>query len=254
MFPKAKWSNCSNVKGLPSAQIPTRQPALIETIYKLDLPQTSDDLIDTALFLMRETASELSISDEAVGRERGVVLSEKQTRNSAGLRRIENLLQFGLPDAPYGNRLPIGTEEVLKTAPASRIKDFYRRYYRPENATMVVVGDFDVDAMEAKIKAKFSDWKPVGAQPVRRWIAEPSTPSRAFAVGTFSDPAVSTEIEMAIFKPFTRKDDSIAERKQTLLETLAAGIMRKRFQKLSLAEDAKIRSGSIEIGSAIRSY
>lgn len=218
------------------------------TIYMLELPKTNDDLVDTALFLMRETAGELTISEQAVDRERGVVLSEKQTRNSPGLRRIENLLQFALPDAPFGNRLPIGTEEVLKTAPAARIKDFYQRYYRPENVTLVVVGDFDVDAMEKKVKAKFADWKGKGTagMPMNRGKLNPDRP---FSVGSFSDPALSTEVELAIFKPYERKDDSIAERKQELLQGLASGIMGTRFQKLSLATDTKIRGGSVEIGS-----
>ena len=47
-----------------------------ETIYKLDLPKVDDKTVDTGLFLMRETAGELTISQDAVERERGVVLSE----------------------------------------------------------------------------------------------------------------------------------------------------------------------------------
>jgi zinc protease len=59
-------------------------------------------------------------------------------------------------------RLPIGKTEILKTAPAQKIRDFYQAWYRPENAVVVAVGDFDVDAMEAKIKARFGDWKGQG--------------------------------------------------------------------------------------------
>ena len=101
------------------------------TTYKLDLPNVDQDTLDTSFFLMRETASELTIAADAVDRERGVVLSEQQTRNSFGLRRIKKQLQVLLPDMPFGNRLPIGTTEVLKNAPAERIQNFYRRYYRP---------------------------------------------------------------------------------------------------------------------------
>lgn len=217
------------------------------TTYLLELPKTNDDLVDTALFLMRETGSELTITDAAVDRERGVVLSEKQTRNSPGLRRIEQLLQFALPDAPFGNRLPIGTEEVLKTAPAARIKDFYRRYYRPENATLVIVGDFDVDAMEAKIKAKFGDWAGKGAAGAAMDRGK-FDPGRPFSVGSFSDPALPTEIALSIYRPYVRKDDSVAERKLDLLHDIASAIMGKRFQKLSLEANAKIRTGSVSIG------
>jgi zinc protease len=218
-----------------------------ETVYQLDLPETDDKTVDTALFLMRETAGELTITQGAVDRERGVVLSEKQTRNSPGLRRIESLFKFALPDTPIGDRFPIGTEEVLKNAPATRIASFYRRYYRPENTTLVVTGDFDVDAMEAKIKGKFSDWKDVGpaGAPFNRGKVDPA---RAFSVGTFSDPAASVEIELANMRPFVREDDTIAKRKADLVKYLISAIMGQRFQKLSLNTDAKIRGGSVSFG------
>jgi zinc protease len=215
-----------------------------ETVYQLDLPETDEKTVDTGLFLLRETASELTISQEAVDRERGVVLSEMQTRNTPQLRRFANMMKFALPDTPIGDRMPIGTAEVLKTAPASRIKSFYQRYYRPENTTLVAVGDFDVDAIEAKIKAKFADWKGVGpaGAPINRGKIDVTKP---FAVGNFSDPATSTEIELAIIKPYVRRDDTLAVSDEALRKNLISGIMGQRFQKLAVAADAKIRGGSV---------
>ena len=215
-----------------------------ETVYKLDLPEVDDKTVDTGLFLMRETGGELTIAQGAVDRERGVVLSEKQTRNSPGLRRIENLLKFALPDTPIGDRFPIGTEEVLKTAPAARIKSFYQRYYRPENTTLVVVGDFDVAAMEAKIKTKFGGWKGVGpaGAPLNRGKIDPTRP---FSIGTFNDPAMSTEIELAIIRPYVRKDDTVSLSNDLIQKSLISAIIGQRFQKLSLATDAKIRGGGV---------
>src|SRR3546814_16742532 len=61
------------------------------------------------------------------------------------------------------DRIPVGTEEVIRTAPAARIRDLYDRYYRPERATLVMVGDFDPAAVEAKIRARFSGWQGRGA-------------------------------------------------------------------------------------------
>lgn len=217
-----------------------------ETVYELDLPRTDTDTVDTSLFLMRETASELTISDEAVERERGVVDSERQFRNTASLRYIESLLKFALPDAPFGNRLPIGTENVLKTAPASAIRNLYERYYRPENTTLVMVGDFDVNAIEAKIKQTFGDWQGVGepGAPLDRGTVGPAQ----IKIGSFSDPAVNEEVQLTILSPYERTDDSIDTVKTKLLENLASSIMGQRFQKLSLVQDAKINGGRLVIG------
>ena len=46
----------------------------------LDLPRSDPALLDTALMLMRETASELTFSPSAVDRERGVVQAEMRDR------------------------------------------------------------------------------------------------------------------------------------------------------------------------------
>lgn len=42
----------------------------------------------------------------------------------------------------YANRQPIGLEKVIKNVTASRVKDFYYRWYRPEHMAIVAVGDF----------------------------------------------------------------------------------------------------------------
>jgi zinc protease len=217
-----------------------------ETVYKLDLPKTDETTVDTAVMLMREVGGNLTIAPEAVDRERGVVISEKQFRNSPQLRQYENLFQFGLPDAPFGKRFPIGTEEVLKTAPAARIKDFYQRYYRPENTTLVFVGDFDVKAIETKIKTKFSDWKGVGPAGAAMNVGK-IDPARKLAVGTFSDPTITNSINVAITRPYVREDNSIATYQKSYVEAIVSGIISKRFDKLSQAADAKIVNGGIQI-------
>ncbi|MGC1269244.1 MAG: insulinase family protein, partial [Croceibacterium sp.] len=79
------------------------------TLYKLDLPRNSPALLDTALMLMRETASELTFSPAAVEREKGVVLSERRVRDTYALKNTVDQLQFEYPDARFTRRLPIGT-------------------------------------------------------------------------------------------------------------------------------------------------
>ena len=78
-------------------------------------------LLDTALMLMRETASELAFSPEAVARERGVVLAEMRDRNSWQLRNLEDQFAFLNPGAHYTRRLPIGTAETLGGATADSL-------------------------------------------------------------------------------------------------------------------------------------
>lgn len=214
-----------------------------QTIYQLDLPATNDETVDTALMLMRETASNLTISPEAVDRERGVIQSERQLRNSAGLRSAVAQLAMQLPSTRVSQRLPIGTVDVVNTAPASRIKDFYYRFYRPENTALVLVGDFDMDAMEAKIKAQFADWKATGPKgsPMDYGTIDPATP---LTVGSFSDPSIQTVAIFQSAKPYAIDPNSVEANLEPLQLAVASKIMADRFQKISLKSDAEILGGA----------
>lgn len=213
------------------------------TEYKLDLPNASDDLVDTGLMLMRETASELIISAAAVERERGVILSERRARDTFQLRNVLASIGFYFPDMLVKDRFPIGTEEVLKTAPPQRIRDFYEAYYRPERATLVLVGDFDVAAMEAKIRARFADWQGKGANGADPVIGKPD-PARAAAADIYVDPAIGDGVALTRFRPWQFEADTRARRIRTLAESLGSAILNRRFQKLALAEDSPIQGAS----------
>jgi zinc protease len=149
-----------------------------QTVYKLDLPKTDDDTVDTSLKLLREAASNLTLAQAAVDRERGVVLSEERASDSPSFRVFKDRLGFELPGQRMPTRLPIGQVEVVQKAQASLIADFYHHYYRPERAVLVAVGDFDPAAMEAKIRSQFGDWKavgPAGAEPNLGKVADRKT-------------------------------------------------------------------------------
>lgn len=213
-----------------------------QTIYQLDLPNASDDLVDTGLMLMRETASELKIDPEAVNRERGIILSERRARDTYQLRNIVDQFAFTMPNMHVADRLPVGIEEVIRTAPATRIRDLYDRYYRPERATLVMVGDFDPAAVEAKIKARFADWKgrgPAGADPDIGNIDY----QRATAADDFVDPAIQDAVTLTAFKLWTEEADTKAKRARTLAEDVGEGIVSRRLAKIALNEDSPILVG-----------
>jgi zinc protease len=133
-----------------------------QTVYMLDLPETDTATVDTALFLLREVAGEATFAPGAIDSERGIVLSEERTRATPQLRTAEDELAYLLKGDVLPTRLPIGLTDIIKTAPRERFAALYDAYYRPERATLIAVGDFDVDAMEAKIRAQFGTWKARG--------------------------------------------------------------------------------------------
>ena len=214
------------------------------TTYLLDLPATDQARIDTALFLMREVASEIVFDPAAVQRERGVIEGERRARDSYQLRYFTDLLNFQAPNTLYGKRLPIGTSPVIATAPAARLASLYRRYYRPELATLVIVGDVDPAALEAQVKAKFGDWRGVGP-------AGPKLPrgsvdlARPAAFGSFVDKAMPNTASLAIYRPYEDPADTVADRNRKIVQSIVVAMFNRRLERLVSAPGSVVLGGSM---------
>ena len=201
-----------------------------ETVYKLDLPKTDDDTVDTSLKLLREAASNLTLAQSAVDRERGVVLSEERASDSPAYQVFKSRLAFQLPGQLMPTRQPIGKVDVLQSAQASLIADFYHHYYRPERAVLVAVGDFDPAAMEAKIRSQFGDWKavgPVGPEPNLGKVAERKTEAKVAV-----QPGTSLNLQVSWVRPPDLRPDSLAKRRSDIIEQLGFNVLNRRLSAL----------------------
>ncbi|WP_372786411.1 M16 family metallopeptidase [Phenylobacterium sp.] len=201
-----------------------------QTIYKLDLPKTDEDTVDTSLKLLREAASELTIAPASVDRERGVVLSEERASDSPAYRVYKSRLEYLLAGQRMPTREPIGHVDVLQKAPAGLIADFYHHYYRPERAVLVAVGDFDPAAMEAKIKARFGDWKadgPAGPEPDLGKIKPRKTEAKLVV-----EPGAALTMQVTWVRPPDLRPDRLAKRRADLIEQLGFAVMNRRLSAL----------------------
>ena len=210
------------------------------TQYMLDLPRSDGDLLNTALMLMRETVSELSFSEDAVEREKGVILSERRVRNNYSLKNVIDGLEFAYPGSLASSRLPIGTVEALEAADAASLRAFWEREYVPASTVLVIVGDFDTAMVESKIKEHFASWEaaPSPDQP----DAGPVDPDFAGETDIYLDPALPESLVLMRHAPYRDRPDTIAERQQGLLRTVGARILGRRLQRLRRSEDPPFRS------------
>lgn len=146
------------------------------TVYRLDLPNVDAGQQATALRWLRDVAGEIRFEPEAVNRERGVVLAERDVRGEPMAVVREAVQSFRGPGLRTARRSPIGDLQVLKTITPSALQNFYARWYRPEHAVLVVVGDIpaeQLDALEAEISRVFGDWRGEGARPQRERLPGP---------------------------------------------------------------------------------
>ncbi|MEM0970670.1 MAG: insulinase family protein, partial [Verrucomicrobiota bacterium] len=83
-----------------------------ETVYKLELPNTEDSTLEEGFQLLRDYADGLLFGEEEIEKERGVILSEKRSRDSADWRSFVDWMDYALAGNLLSVRMPIGTEEV----------------------------------------------------------------------------------------------------------------------------------------------
>lgn len=216
------------------------------TTYKLDLPRNDPALLDTALMLMRETASELTLSPEAIDRERGVILAERRDRSGYALEELVDRLDFLTPGALHTQRLPIGLPEVLERATDTDLRGFYAREYVPANAVLVVVGDYPVEAVESAIKRHFADWRPAPL-PTEPDIG-PIDLARSGETDIFLDPALSEMVTISRLAPWKDLPDSIAARRDNLVRSLGYDIVNRRLARLAAQDDPPFRSAGFGTG------
>jgi zinc protease len=198
-----------------------------QTIYQLDLPNTEDATVDESLFILRQMLGEATLAADAIDRERGIVLSEERTRATPQLRSLMAQLEFMMPGQLVPQRLPIGSTSVLANAPRDRFVEFYEAYYRPDRATVVVVGDFDVDAMEAKVVSTFGDWAakgPDGAEPDLGTVQP-----RGREAGLYVEAGLSPSIQIAWLSPPDLRPDSQARRREATIRNLGLAVLNRRL-------------------------
>lgn len=229
-------------KGLAFGADTNAQTGYDHTRYKLDLPNNSEDLLDTALMLMRETAGELTFAPEAVDRERGVMLAEKRDRNNFAYRNGRDGLEFAYPGSRLSRNEIAGTVEDLENATSERLRAFWMREYVPAATTLIVVGDFDPAMVEAKIRAEFSDWQREGA--VDQADFGPVDPARAGLTDIYLDPSLPEIVDFSRHGAYVDEPDTIARRKENTLRSIGYGIIARRIARIARSEDPPFRGAA----------
>ena len=157
------------------------------TEYKLDLNDSDAKKLDTAFRWVRDIADGDTLDEAAVERERGVILSEREARLSPAQQVRMAGDAFREKGLRSPTRVPIGTVESVQAMTSARLRAFYDRWYRPENAVVVVVGDDTPDDLEKRVKDAFSSWTGKGLKPTRPPRNKPD-PNRGLDVLTTSEP------------------------------------------------------------------
>ena len=210
-----------------------------QTYYMLNnIPVIRESIIDSCLLVMHDYSHFVTCDPAEIDAERGVILEEKRQRSDASWRMYEKSLPYLFGDTHYARRTLIGGEEQLKTFKYESLTNFYKKWYQPDMQAVIVVGDVDVDAVEAKIKSIFSD---IPAPEVPTVKDEPKIPGNAEPiVGIITDPEASNSRIDIYWKgepiPFQLKNTDVAFMNDIILNYISL-IMRERISDITSQPD-----------------
>jgi len=139
-----------------------------QTVYNIsNVPTERQAALDSCLLILHDWACALTLDPKEIDKERGVINEEWRLRTSASSRMFERNLPALYPGSKYGVRYPIGLMSVINNFKPQELRDYYEKWYHPQNQGIIVVGDVDVDYIEGQIKTLFGGIKnPENAAPI----------------------------------------------------------------------------------------
>ena len=128
------------------------------TVYLVkNVPCVRQSALDSCLLILKDWSNGLSLTDKDIDEERGVIHQEWRTETDAQERMNTRQMANIFPGSKYGTRQIIGLMDIIDNFPYQALRDYYNKWYRPDNQALVIVGDVDVDYTEAKIREMFKD-------------------------------------------------------------------------------------------------
>ena len=222
-----------------------------ETVYDVLLPGGDRKNLEDGLKVMKDYAQGALLLEEEVQREKNIILAERRDRDSADYRTFEAILAFELPDMLFAKRLPIGTEEVIRSVNRNILKDYYDTWYRPDRMILVMVGDFETDMAKDMVKLWFSGITartPAPSEPDPGTIGHKGT--KAFY--HYEKESGKTEISLEKLTRVPLVEDSMEQRKILLTEQVANAMMQNRLDTLIRKPDCPVTSASLSTGVFLR--
>ena len=223
-----------------------------QTVYNIsNAPVSKAGVTDTCLIILHDWASGLLLRDNEIDQERGVIREEWRTRRSkfASTRMMEEAMPIIYEGSKYADCLPIGHIEVVDTFHYEALRDYYRKWYRPDLQAIIVVGDIDVDAVEAKINSLFSQDTTTG-KPERVYYNVPDNDE--MIVYTKSDDEQPT-LNLSLFMKRDAEPRSSRNTREAFVgdykSRLAMFILRQRLARLSQEANPKLMSTSCRNGN-----
>lgn len=220
-----------------------------ETVYILPIPTDTARIIDQAFTILDDWAHGQVFDSTEVVNERGVVREEWRLGKGAGDRMLHEWLPIALRGSKYAERLPIGNEQSIMTATPSRLRSFYKTWYRPDLQAVIAVGDFDPAQIEAEIKKHFASIPKAVNAPKRTLATVPPNKEPLIAIASDKE-ATGSDIDL-MFKLPVEKTRTVGDYRRDLTERLYLAMLNNRLEEIAQKPDAPFLGADASKGSFV---
>lgn len=212
-----------------------------ETVYNIcDVPTSRVSALDSCLLILRDWSHDLTLDSKEIDAERGVIKGEwRQRQDNPANRMLEKAAPKIYAGSIYGLRLPIGSMDVIEHFRHDELRDYYARWYHPQNQCVIVVGDIDINRTEQIIRNLWRDIERPShnATPATLTIPDNDT----IIVALQSDPEQTASIiQLYIKHPQidSVQANTIAELRRDLAADLMCTMLAGRFDEIEHNPDA----------------
>ena len=225
--------------------------AFDETVYNMNNIPTKDNMIETSLLILHDWANEISLLDDEIDAERGVIKEEWRTRRSAQMRILEKYLPTMFVNTKYAKRLPIGSMDVVENFEHKALRKFYHDWYRTDLQAIAIIGDVVTKEVEQKIRKIFSSI-PTIKNPKKRYdVTIPENMEMLYFMGLDKEIS-SSNIRFNIHSLKPLENRNVDYLKKNLLKNLALRILNDRFKELIQKSDSPLIYTNLGINSLSR--
>lgn len=217
-----------------------------QTVYKLELPNNTNDYLNDGLRVLRDFADGLLLNTSDIDGERGVILAEKRDGSTVEELIQDSFFEFAFPGTLLPKRFPIGLEEVIKNASREQFLDFYKTWYNPDRFFLIITGDVDPQKIIPLINNHFASIPPASIIKENPNLGQ-ITPYPSFAKIFTHNEVTSTNLEFLVITPHKKRFDTEKERIEKIQRTIPYSILTERLDVLSHTEHVPFSSASANI-------
>ena len=206
-----------------------------ETVYQLQIPTDSLDIMEKSFLVLRDWANGVSFDDDEIDKERGVVIEEWRLGRNADTRMLDKQFPILFHGSRYAKRIPIGKKEILESFNHDVLRRFYHDWYRPELMAVIAVGDFDVNFIKQLINKNFANIPlPQNPRP-RVFYPVPEHNETLYAIASDSEATRSTV--GIYYKLPTHEERTVQDYRQNMIERVYHNMFNQRLSELTREEN-----------------